>query len=1015
MTLRLRLLLGFLGCAAITALAVGMGIWSLFGVQGRMGLTTNDIGDSIDHQNRHSQQLMQLRKTVAEITRAKTEAKLSYVQKNLPTLKRTDEKELKCDQAQLENRALKKAEELHAHKRKSIQASLAAQSARETLVALQSESERALTEITKIAKNAVYSKEMEAKETIEVALSGVEADVKKGSEDLAKSLDAMSNAMRRATDIIKAALAIRALCNGLDAETKDILLAAQESDVQYHGMEADKAFDAIDTQVALLPAGDATTKLKKLLQNLKKQMHQLVSAKSSERRGNGGEANLASIRAQVAKALAAVNAAATDMVVNTEFDTTIAIEEALSGIKEKAKANSDRTTTRIRSMSEAMETSVGTVRAGLTFRGNCYEINAIVNGVLLAEEPGKVDYAQFKTDQLVENARNQLGAMKKTTLTEKAGKALKKLKSGIDKTLKGKQEMLSAESVKEDAEKKVAELMAAENGEAPHKKPTEGEGEVDVATLPQLMGDLDESMLAGIKGMKTTAKESMRSSQDEVSAWAFLLLLVGLGAVFLALGIGFVVWRSIVNPLVKMREAAREFEKGDFLYRIDYKSQDEVGQMATGLRNIARAQQEKTNAAEAIARGDLTYEVKVHSEKDVLSKAYQTMIGSLSRRAALATAISKGDLSHEVEVLSEKDRFGMALRNMTASLRSRSELAQRIAAGDLSENVEILSDRDVLGQALQRMVESLRSIIGQVGRIATQVAASSREIAEASQTVSSGASEQSASVQETVSATAQMASQTRANATAATQASEQATRAREQAHASNERMSEMKNGLTAINDASGNIQRISKVIDDIAFQTNLLALNAAVEAARAGRHGRGFAVVAEEIRNLAATSAESAREIEELIDTSVNMSQKGQEIASRAADGLQEIIKRVDGLASVVAGVASSSNEQAQQITQVNQGLDHINSVTNTNSSTAEEAASAAKELSSEASHLKQILAHFHLSKSPGGARSEDEPGPLMRPRVHDRPAKSLPQPRNDHVRKPSEKIVLDDEEFGRY
>lgn len=298
------------------------------------------------------------------------------------------------------------------------------------------------------------------------------------------------------------------------------------------------------------------------------------------------------------------------------------------------------------------------------------------------------------------------------------------------------------------------------------------------------------------------------------------------------------------------------------------------------------------------------------------------------------------------------------------------KVAEKIADGDLDVDVEAKTTDEIglLASAFKRMAENLNEVMSNFDSASEQVASGSRQVSASSMALAQGATEQASSIEELTASIEEISTQTMLNAQNSTQANELAEAARENAIQGNEQMKEMLKAMEEINDSSGNIFKIIKVIDEIAFQTNILALNAAVEAARAGQHGKGFAVVAEEVRNLAARSASAAKETTAMIEGSIKKVEGGTKIANDTAAALSQIVEGVTKVTDLVGEIATASNEQALGINQVNQGILQVSDVVQTNSATSEESASASEELSSQAELLREQVAKFKLKKNTGSA-----------------------------------------------
>lgn len=359
-------------------------------------------------------------------------------------------------------------------------------------------------------------------------------------------------------------------------------------------------------------------------------------------------------------------------------------------------------------------------------------------------------------------------------------------------------------------------------------------------------------------------------------------------------------------------------------------------------------------------------------------------------------------------------------RMITQPMNEMKQVAQQVASGDLNVSLSIHTKDEVgaLAEAFRIMIANMNEVLMNVSSSAEQVLAGSRQVSESSIALSQGATEQASSVEELTASLEQIASQTRQNAGNADEANLLVVTAKESAMQGNGQMREMLHAMEDINKSSESISKIIKVIDEIAFQTNILALNAAVEAARAGQHGKGFAVVAEEVRNLAARSANAAKETTEMIEGSIKKVADGTKIANETASALQNIVEDVAKVASLVNNIAIASNEQAIGVNQINLGIMQVSQVVQANSAGSEESASASEELSSQAQLLQEQINRFQLKKgyrsSPMAQDDELTPEILMMLEKMANKKRSQDLSAN-HVSAPKTKIMLSDKEFGKY
>jgi methyl-accepting chemotaxis protein len=394
------------------------------------------------------------------------------------------------------------------------------------------------------------------------------------------------------------------------------------------------------------------------------------------------------------------------------------------------------------------------------------------------------------------------------------------------------------------------------------------------------------------------------------------------------------------------------------------------------MENIARLVAETQLMAQTAVAGDLSY----RGDQKKFSGEYARVIAGFNRtldavidpiREASQTLEKLADGQLDVLMMGDyqgdhaiiKEALNRTIANLRRYVQEITRTLEAMSQGNLDQEITSVYTGDfrAIKQALNGISASLSATMAEIDEAAEQVESGARQISAGGQTLAQGTTEQASAIQELTAAIEDVAGETGQNAAHANDANELAVRVRKNAEVGNEQMEKMIAAMSAIEASSNNISKIIKVIDDIAFQTNILALNAAVEAARAGQHGKGFAVVAEEVRTLAARSAEAAKETTGLIEGSIEKVGTGTEIAAETAESLKEILNQIEKVTGLVANIASASNDQASEIAQITQGIEQVSQVVQSNSATAEESAAASEELSGQAEMLKQMVGAFKL------------------------------------------------------
>lgn len=333
------------------------------------------------------------------------------------------------------------------------------------------------------------------------------------------------------------------------------------------------------------------------------------------------------------------------------------------------------------------------------------------------------------------------------------------------------------------------------------------------------------------------------------------------------------------------------------------------------------------------------------------------------------TEISKGSMNAEINYES-RDELGQMAKLIRETNRLQSGILgdlldkfTKISNGDLSIQVDLdyPGDFAILKTTIENTVSNLNNTMQIINSAAEQVSIGASQVSGGAQELAAGSAEQASSVEELNASVTQIAEQAEENTVNVKAAAGYIDEAGAGVEAGNKHMKQLTGAMEEIKAASNEIANITKVIEDIAFQTNILALNAAIEAARAGTAGKGFAVVADEVRNLAAKSAEAAKQTSNLIFNSADTVSKGTQITIQTAQVLQGVGKSAMKVTESFTKIEQASYEQTKAIEQIRQGIEQVSDVVQTNAATAEENSATSEEMSAQAGALREEVSKFRL------------------------------------------------------
>lgn len=439
-----------------------------------------------------------------------------------------------------------------------------------------------------------------------------------------------------------------------------------------------------------------------------------------------------------------------------------------------------------------------------------------------------------------------------------------------------------------------------------------------------------QSQQTAIKQFVETANASLIQTEQSAASEAFLYdiviyAVITLSIIIVLLGI-FMFRRKAIKPLAEISKYMALLSEEDYSKEPPFTERtDEIGEIAKSVTQLKEAAKERQNLREMAE-----HERQIKTSEDIANQERETRAAQershfIAELSDGLTQLSRGDLTHRIEH-------------------------------------EFAPEFERLRFAFNSSIETLATTLTDVSDATREVRHSADSVNSASDDLSRRTEQQAASLEQTAAALDQVTATVRQSTDQANTASDMVAKTKSGAEKSGVVVRNAIEAMTKIEESATQISQIISVIDEIAFQTNLLALNAGVEAARAGEAGKGFAVVAQEVRELAGRTANAAKEIKTLIDTSASQVETGVSLVNDTSTALVEIESNVASINEVIHSIVTGATEQSSALAEINTAVNQMDQVTQQNANMVQETNRSCEGLIDLSSQLDGLIQRFRLT-----------------------------------------------------